>query len=102
REMLPGADVPDHHSARTVISFRNNALKIKIRDRMILNLHSEPLVGWIERRPLGHSPGFEHAFHLQPEVVVQACGAMFLHYETMAGFLFELRRRLGGLGKTPL
>ena len=38
---------------------------------MILGRHREALVGRIERRPLGHGPGLEHAVALEAEVVVQ-------------------------------
>ena len=61
---------------------------------MILDLHGEALVGRIERRPLGHGPGFQHAFHLQAKIIVQARGVMLLHHEAVPSFGCEFRRRL--------
>ena len=63
---------------------------------MILNLHGEALVGRVERWAFGYGPGLEHAFHFEPEVVVQAGSAVLLHHEAVAGFLLQLGRRLGG------
>ena len=53
---------------------------------MILHLHGEALVGWIEGRTLGNSPRFQHAIHFQAEVIVKAGCSMLLHYEAMTFF----------------
>jgi hypothetical protein len=63
RKRLPRADIPDHDRARAVVSFRNGAFEIEIRNRMIFDLHRQTLVGRIERWSLGNGPGFQHAFH---------------------------------------
>ena len=69
---------------------------------MIFDLHGQTFVGGIERWPLRHRPGFQHAFHLQAEIVVQASRAMALHNKAMAFRLVEHRRRLGSFRKAPL
>ena len=68
---------------------------------MILDLHRQTLVGRIERRAFGNGPRFEHALHLQAEVVVQMRRVMSLHHETMPRLLFKFRRRLGRFLKAP-
>src|ERR1700724_4522604 len=64
---------------------------------MILDLHSEALVGGIERRAFGDGPRFQHAIHFQAKVIVQAGGVVLLHYEAVAGFALDFRGRLGSL-----
>src|SRR5437879_13551795 len=63
--------VPHHHGARAVLSFRNEALKIRVLDRMILGPYSQPLDSGVERRPLGHGPRCQYSAHLHPEAVIQ-------------------------------
>ncbi len=53
---------------------------------MILHLHGEALVGWIERRTLGNSPRFQYAIHFQAEVVVKTGCPMLLYYKAMTFF----------------
>ena len=64
---------------------------------MIFHLHGEALVGGIERRAFGDGPRFQHAVHLEAEVVMQAGGAVLLHHEAPLLALAELGRRLGRL-----
>ena len=99
RQRLPCAHLPHHHRASAVVAFGNNAFEIEIRYGMILDLHGQAFVGWVERKAFGHSPGFQHAIHLQAKIIVQAGGAMFLHYEAMARFLLDLPRRLGSFSE---
>src|SRR5437879_12460753 len=73
--------VPHHPGGRAVLSFRNEALKIRVLDRMILGPYSQPLDSGVERRPLGHGPGCQDSVHLQPEVVVQPGRIMLLDYK---------------------
>ena len=60
---------------------------------MIFGLHRQPLVLRIERRPLGHRPGQQHAVPFEPEVVVQVRGEVLLHAEEE---LVALLRFVGG------
>jgi hypothetical protein len=69
---------------------------------MILDLHSQAFISRIERRPFRHRPRFEHAIHLETEVVMQPRGAVSLYDKTMAFALGEFGRRLGCIRKAPL
>src|SRR5258706_4698857 len=50
----PGAAVPYHDRARTVLFRRDHALEIAVFERMILDVHGEALVVRIEARALRH------------------------------------------------
>ena len=52
---------------------------------MIFDLDRKPLVMGIERRPFGHSPGFENAIQLEPQIVVEAGGVVLLDDEAATG-----------------
>jgi len=52
---LPCAAVPQHHDAGTV-AFGNHALELAVLDRVILDLHREPLRLRIEGRSFGDGP----------------------------------------------
>ena len=55
--------------------------EVAVVDRMILDVHREPLRPGIERRPFGHGPRQQHAAVLEAEVVMQMAREMFLHAE---------------------
>ena len=101
RKRLPSANIPNHHRARAVIAFRDDALKIEIRNRMILHLHCQPLVRRIERRSLRHRPRFQDALHLEPKVIMQPRGIVLLHHEPVPSLARNFRRRLGRRFKPP-
>ena len=69
---------------------------------MIFDLHGQPLVGRIERGPLWNGPRLENAFHLEPEVIVQAGGFVLLDNEAIALLLLDFRWRLRSLLEPPL
>ena len=96
------AAVPNDYLAGTVVALGNDALEIAVLDRMVLDHHGKPLVGGIERRPLGHGPRAQHAFHLETEVVMEPGGRVLLHDEHTTGptaqswrFAEWLRRAVG-------
>lgn len=74
----PGASVPDDDIAGAVVPLGDAAFEIGIVQRMVLNLHREPLHRRVEARPLGHRPALQGAIQLQAEVVVQAAGVVLL------------------------
>src|SRR5205823_546550 len=76
----PRADVPQHDDAGAV-AFWNHALELAVRDRMILGHHREALRLGIERWSFRNGPREEDAVVLEPEVVVQMAGEMFLDAE---------------------
>src|SRR4030095_2297103 len=65
--------------------------------RVILDLHGHALDGWIEAGAFGYGPALHDPVELQPEVEVQACGAMLLNHErqiALAGAPLHLTARL--------
>ncbi len=76
----PRALVPQHDDAGAV-ALGDHALERAVLDRMILDVHREPLGLRIERRPLRHRPRQQHAVVLEAEVVVQVAGEVLLHAE---------------------
>src|SRR5260221_459502 len=102
----PGASIPKHDSAASVLAFRNNAFERAVIERMVFHLSGEAFYGWVERRSLGHGPGQKHAAPLQPEVVMQIRRCMFLNDVQQIGFCGGLRlgssARLGSNFEIPL
>ena len=41
---IPEAAIPYHHRAATVLALRNRALEVTVVQRMVFDLHREPLV----------------------------------------------------------
>ena len=78
---LKSAAVPDHHRAGAVVAFGDGALEAAVVQRMVFGLHGQALVGGIERRPLGHGPGYQHAADFEAKVIVQAPRGVLLHDE---------------------
>ena len=75
----PGAAIPDHHGAAAIFAFRDRALEGVVFDRMILDLHREPLLVGIEARAAGHRPALHDAVELQPQVVMQPSCSVLLN-----------------------
>src|SRR5262245_2238515 len=57
----PDAAVPELHRTAAVLALRDRAFEVAVVERVVLHLDGEPLGARIERRPLGHGPGSEHA-----------------------------------------
>ena len=68
----PVAAIPQLHGAAAVLALWNRAFEVAVVERMVLDLHREPLVVRIERRPARDGPRLEDAVELQAQVVVQA------------------------------
>ncbi len=75
------AVVPHDDRARSVVAGGDDALEVAVLDRVILDVHREPLLLRVPRRSLGHRPALEHAVHLEAQVVVQAPRGVLLHHE---------------------
>ena len=95
----PRALIPQHHDAGAV-AFRDDAFERAVLDRMILDVHRQPLRLRVERRPFRHCPRQQHAFPFEPEVVVEMAGEVLLHAEeqplSRASPSARARRRLSG------
>src|SRR5437868_12466189 len=74
-DYLIGTNVPHHHCAATILTFRNYSFKIKIIDRMILGRHCKPSLLLLEWWTFGNGPGPKNVVHFEPKVIMQvACG----------------------------
>jgi len=78
----PQAPVPDDHRPGAILAVRDHAFEVRVLDRVILGLHRQPLFGGIRMRTPGNRPGLQDAVPLQPQVVVHARSAVFLHDKT--------------------
>ena len=46
---LPRSLIPKHDRSAAIFAFGNDAFEIAILQRMVLDMHGQPLHGWIER-----------------------------------------------------
>jgi hypothetical protein len=100
----PRAPVPQHDGAAAVLALGNRALEVAVADRMILDLHREPLDGRIGHGTLGHRPRLEHAVELEAEVVVEVRRGVLLHDERerfVGGAVTRAAGRLRSAGEVP-
>ena len=75
---LPAAAVPDDDAPAAVLPGRNLALEVVVVDRVVFDLHRQPLVARVQARALGHGPAVHGAVQLQPQVVMQARGPVLV------------------------
>src|SRR5262249_5538917 len=80
RRAIPAA-VPHDHRTRPVVAGGDHALEIGVLHGMVLDVHGQPSLLGMHRRPLGHRPALQHAVHLEAEVIVEAAGRVLLHDE---------------------
>ena len=74
--------IPDHYCTAAVLALRNRALEIFVIDRMILDLNGEMFFSFLPGKSFRQCPGFQNAFHLKPEIVMQPAGRMLLNYKS--------------------
>src|SRR5690349_4618420 len=100
----PGAAVPEHHRARAVLLGRDHALEFAVFERMILDMHRQPLVVRVEARPLGYRPAKQDAVQLEAEIIVETRGRMLLDHEAQGAVaaLADLALGLGGDAEVAL
>ena len=96
---LPRADVPHDHVAAAVLALGDHALEVEIFDRMVLDVHGRPLRPGIQRRTSRYCPAGQDTVDLEPQVVMQAPGAVSLDDESASSGRFRRRRRSGRLGR---
>ena len=93
---LPITAIPQHDRAAAILTLGDRPFKVAIIEGMIFDLDRKPLVIGIERRSFGHSPGFENAIQLEPQIVVELGGVVLLDDEAATGrWLDRIRSRLG-------
>jgi hypothetical protein len=71
--------IPDDHFARAIISLGDLALELRVFERMVFGLNSEPFIPGIHRRAFWHGPGFHHAIYFQAKIVMKAARVVFLN-----------------------
>ena len=81
---LPAAAVPDDHLAAAVLALRDLPLEVGIVERMVLDVHREPLVAGHQARAAGDRPARQRVADLEAEVVVQPPRRVLLHHEGVA------------------
>ena len=92
-ERAEPAAIPYDHRSSAVVAGRDHPLEVPVLERMILDVHREPLLLDTGRRPLGHRPTLEHALQLEPQIEVHVARPVLLHDETGA------RRGNGAAGR---
>ena len=75
---FPAAAIPDDHRAAAILALRDRALELTVLEGMILHVHRKALLARDQARTARHRPALQHAVQLQPEIVVQAPGSVFL------------------------
>ena len=81
RLRLPRTAIPHDHAARAVIALGNHAFERAVVERMVLDVHGQPLHRRIEARTFRHGPRLERAIEFETEVVVQTARVVFLNHE---------------------
>src|SRR2546426_2156291 len=90
------AFVPNQNRAGAIFVLRDDAFEPGVIKRMIFSCKSRALDPRIGGWALRDGPRFQHAFHLEPKIVVQTSCVMFLNHEDwlLGRLLFLLARRL--------
>src|SRR5205085_11164665 len=68
---LVGARVPDLDAAGSVLAFRDLAFERRVLERVVLDMHGQPLVARLERDAFRHRPARKRSVALEAEVVVE-------------------------------
>src|SRR5581483_8776201 len=100
QEIFIRAPVPDLDRAGAILARGNAPRKGSVAEWMIFDVHRQPLLPGVECRFFGNGPALQYAVRLQPEVIVQAGGIVFLDHEdgtTMPRL--ALRGRLGSFAE---
>src|SRR5512144_1621119 len=67
---LPAPAIPDHYRAAAILAFGDRALEFVIGDRVILDLHRQPLVAGHQAGATRDRPAFHDAIELESKIVV--------------------------------
>src|SRR5262245_51176808 len=76
---LPGAAVPDHYGAATILAWRDDAFKVRVVQWMVFDLDGQRFGLGIGGRAFGNGPTLQHAAQFEAEVVMQVAGGVLLH-----------------------
>jgi len=78
---FPGAEVPHHDRAATILAFGNSAFKIAVFDGVVFDLNGKTFVGGEIARAFRNGPAFEDAIPGETEIVVKMRCCVFLNDE---------------------
>jgi len=67
--------------ARPVFPGGDIAFKINVIERMIFYEYRQSFFTWFSWRVFWNRPGFQNAFHLQPEIEMVMRGIMLMYYK---------------------
>ena len=84
--------VPHHHRASAILALRDNSFEVFIFDRMIFHFHCEMFFTSFPRQPFRQRPRFQHALHLEAEIVMQTARSVFLNDKTRRALDFRRQR----------
>src|SRR5436190_18102647 len=84
--------VPHHHCASAILALRDNSFEVFVFDRMIFDFHCEMFFTSFPRQAFGQRPRFQHALHLEAEIVMQTARSVFLNDKTRRAFDFRRQR----------
>ena len=72
------------HGAAAILALRDGALEAVVLDRVVLDMHGQPLLAGDKARAAGDRPALHHAVKLEAEVVMQAPRRVLLDDEAVA------------------
>ena len=86
----PDTFVPTDGRACAVLTLWDDALELRVLQRVGLHVHGEPLVRRIGGGPLRDGPGLQDTVHLESQIPVQRAGMMLLDDENAPLALWPL------------
>src|SRR6266481_1031643 len=81
---VPAAAVPNHDGTAAILSPRDGSLECVVFDRMIFHVDRKALFVRNKARAAGDRPALHHAVELEPQIIVQAPGGVFLDDEVIS------------------
>ncbi len=65
------AGIPDEDGPGPVLTLGDDALELRVAQRMVLGGYGQAFLTGVGRRPFGHGPGLQHTVDLQAKVIVK-------------------------------
>src|SRR5579871_4721315 len=97
RLRFPGALVPQHDGAPTVLPLGDDSFKAAIFHGMVFDLHGQPLIRDNIAGSLGNGPGFEHAIPAEAKIIVKVGRGMLLYAKRVLGTALVSHPRFAGI-----
>src|SRR6266851_2809043 len=77
----PRSPVPQQYRPAAVLLRGDDAFEGSVLDRVVLDVHRQTLVGWVEAGTFGYRPAQQYAVELETEIVVEMAGGVLLDDE---------------------